>query len=66
MKRALVSVMVILVLAGAFIEQSDAIFRSGKEQIKKLQREVPLRNKDQFCYSTGKMWSPADSETHSP
>ena len=66
MKRALVSVIVILVLAGAFIAQSDAIFRSGKEQIKKLQREVPLRNKDQFCYSTGKMWSPADSETHSP
>ena len=55
MKTVLLSVVVILVVAGAFVEQSDAIFRAGKEQIKKIQREVPLRNGDKFCYSTGKV-----------
>ena len=55
MKRALVLVMVILVLVVGFVEKSDGIFRAGKEQIKKLQREIPLRNKDRFCYSTGKV-----------
>lgn len=52
MNRALLSVLVIILVTGSFLEQSDAIFRAAKNQIKKLQREVPVRRREgPFCYS---------------
>ena len=54
MNRALLSVLVIILVTGSFLEQSDAIFRAAKNQIKKLQREVPVRRREgPFCYSAG-------------
>ena len=55
MKRALLSIAVILAVAASlFVEQGDAIFRASRETIKKLQREVPVRNGSPFCYNAGK------------
>ena len=44
MNKAFATVLVIVAFVTVLAEQSDAIFRASKDQTKKLQREVPVRN----------------------
>ncbi|CAH3015414.1 unnamed protein product, partial [Porites evermanni] len=40
MNKALLTVLVVAIVAGVFVEQSSALLRAGRDRIEKFQREL--------------------------
>ena len=60
MNKALAAILVIVLVAGAFVEEGDAVLRAGRDRIEKMQRaleeqrEAPVRRGTPLCYNGGK------------
>ena len=53
MNKALLTVLVIALVAGFFVQQSDALLRAGRDKIEKLERkETPDKEEDYKMYET--------------
>ncbi|KAJ7330634.1 hypothetical protein OS493_022249 [Desmophyllum pertusum] len=45
MNKALLTVLVIVLVAGVFVEQGDAILRAGRDRIEKMERDSEMQQK---------------------
>lgn len=60
MNKALVTILVIVLVAGVFIEEGNAVLRAGRDQIENLERRFEERRAARkrggkpFCYTGGK------------
>ena len=53
MNKTLLTVLVIALVAGFFVQQSDALLRAGRDKVEKLERkETPDEEEDYKMYET--------------